>query len=144
MPLTARLIACFDVVGDRVTKARRFQDNIDVGDAARIAAQVYADGIDEVIFYDILASAERRQANLPVIEAVAAQVFVPLTVGGGIRSLEDMHAVLEAGAEKISLDSMAVRNPEIITAGAREFGRQAVVQSMQVRRVPVTDAIPSG
>jgi imidazole glycerol phosphate synthase subunit HisF len=83
VPLTARLIACFDVVGDRVTKARRFQDNIDVGDAARIAAQVYADGIDEVIFYDILASAERRQANLPVIEPVAAQVFVPLTVGGG-------------------------------------------------------------
>jgi imidazole glycerol-phosphate synthase subunit HisF len=144
VPLTARLIACFDVVGDRVTKARRFQDNIDVGDAAAIAAQVYADGIDEVIFYDILASAERRQANLPVIEAVAAQVFVPLTVGGGIRSLEDMHAVLEAGAEKISLDSMAVRNPQIITQGAREFGRQAVVQSMQVRRVPVTDAIPSG
>jgi cyclase len=137
VPLTARLIACFDVVGDRVTKARRFADNIDVGDAAEIAAQVYVDGIDEVIFYDILASAERRQANLPVIEAVAAQVFVPLTVGGGIRSLEDMHAVLEAGAEKISLDSMAVRNPEIITQGAREFGRQAVVQSMQVRRVPV-------
>lgn len=144
MPLTARLIACFDVVGDRVTKARRFADNIDVGDAAAIATQVYADGIDEVIFYDILASAERRQANLPVIEAVAAQVFVPLTVGGGIRSLEDMHAVLEAGAEKISLDSMAVRNPEIIAQGAREFGRQAVVQSMQVRRVPVTAGIPSG
>src|SRR5450756_2727961 len=103
-----------------------------------IRDRVYADGIDEVIFYDILASAQRRQANLPVIEAVAAQVFVPLTVGGGIRSLEDMHAVLEAGAEKISLDSMAVRDPEIIAQGAREFGRQAVVQSMQVRRVPVS------
>ena len=144
MPLTARLIACFDVVGDRVTKALRFADNIDVGDAAAIAARVYADGIDEVIFYDIMASAERRPAALPVIEAVAAQVFVPLTVGGGIRSLEDMHAVLEAGAEKISLDSMAVRDPSLITAGAREFGRQAVVQSMQVRRVPVSDSFPSG
>jgi cyclase len=142
--LTARLVACFDVVGGRVTKARRFQDNIDVGDAAQIAAAVYADGIDEVIFYDILASKERRQADLVTIEAVAAQVFVPLTVGGGIRSLADMHAVLEAGAEKISLDSMAVRSPEIIAEGSREFGRQCIVQSMQVRRVPPDAGLPCG
>ncbi|MFD7817720.1 imidazole glycerol phosphate synthase subunit HisF [Streptomyces sp. NPDC059785] len=142
--LTARLIACFDIVEGRVTKARRFQDNIDVGDAAEIAAAVYADGVDEVIFYDILASAQRRQADLRTIEAVARQVFVPLTVGGGIRSLEDMHAVLDAGAEKISLDSMAVRDPEIIAQGSKEFGRQCMVQSMQVKRVPVTPKIPSG
>jgi cyclase len=142
--LTARLIACFDVIDGRVTKARRFQDNIDVGDAGEIAATVYADGIDEVIFYDILASAQRRKPDLAMIEAVAARVFVPLTVGGGIRSLADMHDVLEAGAEKISLDSMAVRNPPIIAEGSREFGRQCIVQSMQVRRVPVTAEIPSG
>lgn len=142
--LTARLIACFDVVNGRVTKARRFQDNIDVGDAGQIAAAVYADGIDEVIFYDILASAQRRKPDLATIEAVAAQVFVPLTVGGGIRSLEDMHSVLEAGAEKISLDSMAVRSPQIIAQGSQEFGRQCIVQSMQVRRVPVTVRVPSG
>jgi cyclase len=142
--LTARLIACFDVIDGRVTKARRFQDNIDVGDAGEIAATVYADGIDEVIFYDILASAQRRKPDLAMIEAVAARVFVPLTVGGGIRSLADMHDVLEAGAEKISLDSMAVRNPPIIADGSREFGRQCIVQSMQVRRVPVTAEIPSG
>ena len=142
--LTARLIACFDIVDSRVTKARRFQDNIDVGDAAEIAAAVYADGIDEVIFYDILASAERRQADLKTINAVAKQVFVPLTVGGGVRSLGDMHAVLDAGAEKISLDSMAVRDPDIIAQGSKEFGRQCMVQSMQVRRVPVTPGIPSG
>ncbi len=142
--LTARLIACFDVVEGRVTKARRFQDNIDVGDAAEIAASVYADGVDEVIFYDILASAQRRRADLRTIEAVARQVFVPLTVGGGIRSVEDMHAVLDAGAEKISLDSMAVRDPEIIAQGAKEFGRQCMVQSMQVKRVAATPDVPSG
>jgi imidazole glycerol-phosphate synthase subunit HisF len=144
VPLTARLIACFDVKGGRVTKARRFEDNIDVGDAAQVAASVYADGIDEVIFYDIMASAERRQADLPTVEAVASRVFVPLTVGGGIRSVDDMHDVLEAGAEKISMDSMAVRDPEIIAQGAREFGRQAIVLSMQVKRTDVSGAFPSG
>lgn len=142
--LTKRLIACFDVVNGRVTKARRFQDNIDVGDAAQVAIDVYTGGIDEVIFYDILASAQQRRADLETITEVARRVFVPLTVGGGIRSLEDMHAVLDAGAEKISLDSMAVRNPEIIAAGSREFGRQCMVQSMQVKGVPVTPEIPSG
>ena len=142
--LTSRLVACFDVIAGRVTKARRFQDNIDVGDAADIAAALYSDGIDEVIFYDILASAERRRADIPTIKAVSQQVFVPLTVGGGIRSLDDMHAVLDAGAEKVSLDSMAVRNPNIITVGANEFGRQCVVQSMQVKRVSPTPALPSG
>jgi imidazole glycerol-phosphate synthase subunit HisF len=142
--LTARLIACFDIVDGRVTKARRFQDNIDVGDATEIAATMYRDGIDEVIFYDILASAERRRADVPTIEAVSQQVFVPLTVGGGIRSLDDMHAVLDAGAEKISIDSMGVRDPRIIAEGAREFGRQCIVQSMQVKRVPTTAEIPSG
>ncbi|MFF8535855.1 imidazole glycerol phosphate synthase subunit HisF [Streptomyces sp. NPDC015532] len=142
--LTTRLIACFDIIDGRVTKARRFEDNIDVGDAAEVAASVYADGIDEIIFYDILASAQRRQADLATIRKVAETVFVPLTVGGGIRSLEDMHAVLAAGAEKISLDSMAVRNPSIITEGSAEFGRQCIVQSMQVKRVPVTAEIPSG
>jgi cyclase len=142
--LTARLIACFDVVDGRVTKARRFQDNIDVGDAVEVAKSVYADGIDEVVFYDILASAQRRQPDLATIRAVAEEVFVPLTVGGGIRSLEDMHAVLDAGAEKISIDSMAVRNPQIITEGSVEFGRQCIVLSTQVKRVERTEAIPSG
>jgi len=142
--LTRRLIACFDVIDGRVTKARRFQDNIDVGDVAEVAADVYTAGIDEVIFYDILASAQRRQADLKAITKVARIVFVPLTVGGGIRSLEDMHSALDAGAEKISLDSMAVRNPDIIAQGSREFGRQCMVQSMQVKKVPVTPEVPSG
>jgi cyclase len=142
--LTNRLIACFDVKNGRVTKARQFLDNIDVGDAAVVARKMYADQIDEIIFYDIMASAERRQTDLATVAAVARQVFVPLTVGGGVRHLADMHAVLDAGAEKISLDSMAVRNPQIVTDGSREFGRQCIVLSMQVKRVGVSPTIPSG
>jgi len=142
--LTNRLIACFDVRDGRVTKARQFLDNIDVGDAGLIAEKMYADQIDEIVFYDILASAERRRADLDTVRAVAHQVFVPLTVGGGIRSLDDMHAVLDAGAEKISIDSMAVRNPPIVAEGSREFGRQCMVLSMQVKRVEPTPTIPSG
>jgi len=142
--LTNRVIACFDVRDGRVTKARRFEDNIDVGDPADIAAAMYRDQIDEIIFYDITASVERRQIDLSTVRAVAERVFVPLTVGGGIRDLGDMHAVLDVGAEKISVDSMAVRNPQIISAGSREFGRQCMVLSMQVKRVPVSSTIPSG
>jgi cyclase len=142
--LTRRLIACFDVRAGRVTKARQFQDNIDVGDAAEVAVTMYAEQIDEIIFYDITASAERRPLDLDTVKAVAANEFVPLTVGGGIRSLADMHRALDAGAEKVSIDSMAVRNPEIIAQGSREFGRQCVVLSTQVKRVAVTPEIPSG
>jgi cyclase len=138
------LIACFDVRDGRVTKARRFQDNIDVGAASEVAVAMYSDQIDEIIFYDITASSERRRIDLAAVSDVAHTVFVPLTVGGGIRSLDDMHAVLDAGAEKISLDSMAVRNPPIITAGSREFGRQCMVLSMQVKRVEPSPTIPSG
>lgn len=144
MPLTARLIACFDVKDGRVTKAVQFADNIDVGDPAEVASAVYGDGIDEIIFYDIMASARRQGPDLATVEEVAGRVFVPLTVGGGVRDLRDMHAVLDAGAEKISLDSMAVRNPQILADGAREFGRQAIVQSMQVKRGPVRPGFPSG
>ena len=142
--LTRRLIACFDVLNGKVTKARQFQDNIDVGDAAEVAVAMYDDQIDEIIFYDITASAERRPLDLATVRAVATKVFVPLTVGGGIRSLADMHRALDAGAEKVSIDSMAVRQPDIIRQGSREFGRQCVVLSTQVKRVPVTPTIPSG
>lgn len=142
--LSVRVIACFDVLHGRVTKARKFENNIDVGPVGDVAEKVYRDQIDEIIFYDITASSERRLIDLAAVEQVAHQVFVPLTVGGGIRSLEDMHQVLNAGAEKISIDSMAVRNPSIITEGSREFGRQCMVLSMQVKRVPVTPSIPSG
>jgi cyclase len=142
--LTKRLIACFDVVEGRVTKAQQFQDNIDVAPAEDLAQSLYEDQIDEIVFYDILASAERRVIDLPVVRAVARHVFVPFTVGGGIRSVDDMFEVLKAGAEKISVDSMAVRNPEIVREGAEAFGRQCVVLSTQVKRVGVRPGIPSG
>jgi imidazole glycerol-phosphate synthase subunit HisF len=142
--LTKRLIACFDVVDGRVTKAQQFQDNIDVAPAEELAQQLYADQIDEIVFYDITASAEKRKIDLDTVRRVAHHVFVPFTVGGGIRSVDDMFGVLKAGAEKISVDSMAVRNPEILRDGASAFGRQCVVLSTQVKRVGIRDGIPSG
>jgi len=142
--LTKRLIACFDVVNGRVTKAQQFQDNIDVAPAEELAQQLYEDQIDEIVFYDIKASAEKRKIDLATVRAVAHHVFVPFTVGGGIRSVDDMFEVLKAGAEKISVDSMAVRNPEIIRDGAEAFGRQCVVLSTQVKHVGVRPGLPSG
>lgn len=142
--LTDRLIACFDVRDGRVTKARQFEDNIDVGSPEELARKLYEEGIDEIIFYDITASAERRRLDIRTVTDVAKHVFVPFTVGGGIRSVEDMYVVLDAGAEKVSVDSMAVRNPVLISEGAREFGRQCIVLSMQVKRVEPSAAIPSG
>ena len=142
--LTKRLIACFDVVDGRVTKAQQFQDNIDVAPAEDLAARLYDDQIDEIVFYDILASAQRRKIDLDTVRRVARHVFVPFTVGGGIRTIDDMFEVLKAGAEKISVDSMAVRNPDILREGADAFGRQCVVLSTQVKRVGVREGIPSG
>jgi cyclase len=142
--LTKRLIACFDVVDGRVTKAQQFQDNIDVAPATELAQVLYEDQIDEIVFYDITASAQRRKIDLETVRGVAEHVFVPFTVGGGIRSIDDMFEVLKAGAEKISIDSMAVREPDIIRQGAEAFGRQCIVLSTQVKRVDATADIPSG
>ncbi len=142
--LTKRLIACFDVKNGMVTKARQFQNNIDIAPAEEAAETIYREQVDEIIFYDIMASAEKRPIDLAMVRRVAERVFVPFTVGGGIRSLDDMYQVLKAGAEKISIDSMAVRNPEIIRQGAGAFGRQCMVLSMQVKRVGVKPSIPSG
>jgi len=142
--LTKRLIACFDVIAGRVTKAQQFQDNVDVAPAEALAARLYDDQIDEIVFYDITASAERRKIDLETVQRVARHVFVPFTVGGGIRSVEDMYEVLKAGAEKISVDSMAVRDPSIIRAGAEAFGRQCMVLSTQVKRVGRRHGIRSG
>jgi imidazole glycerol-phosphate synthase subunit HisF len=142
--LTKRLIACFDVIDGRVTKAQQFQDNIDVAPAEELATRLYDDQIDEIVFYDITASAEKRKIDLETVRRVARHVFVPFTVGGGIRSVDDMFDVLKAGAEKISVDSMAVRHPEIIRDGAEAFGRQCIVLSTQVKRVEAGPSIPSG
>ena len=140
--LTKRLIACFDVIAGRVTKAQQFQDNIDVAPAEELAARLYDDQIDEIVFYDITASAEKRKIDLETVARVAHHVFVPFTVGGGIRSVDDMFEVLKAGAEKISVDSMAVRNPEILREGAEAFGRQCIVLSTQVKHVGPRDGHP--
>jgi cyclase len=142
--LTKRLIACFDVVDGRVTKAQQFQDNIDVAPAMELGRRLYDDQIDEIVFYDIMASAQKRKIDLDTVRAVAEHVFVPFTVGGGIRSVDDMFEVLKAGAEKISIDSMAVREPDIIRQGAEAFGRQCIVLSTQVKRVAPRAEIPSG
>lgn len=139
--LTKRLIACFDIKNGRVTKAIQFQDNIDVAPAEELAHAMYKDQIDELIFYDIMASAEKRAIDIETVKRVAKRVFIPFTVGGGIRDINDMYETLKAGAEKISIDSMAVRNPDIITQGAKAFGSQCIVLSTQVKR---TEGFPSG
>ncbi|MCL2009463.1 MAG: imidazole glycerol phosphate synthase cyclase subunit [Synergistaceae bacterium] len=139
--LTKRLIACFDVVNGRVTKAVRFQDNVDVAPAEELAGAMYGAQIDELIFYDIMASAEKRGIDIETVKKVGGRVFIPFTVGGGIKDLNDMYEALKAGAEKISVDSMAVRNPQIIADGAKAFGSQCVVLSTQVKR---TEKMPSG
>lgn len=139
--LTKRLIACFDIIGGRVTKAVQFQDNIDVAPADDLAEAMYDAQIDELIFYDITASSEKRRIDIDMVKRVASRIFIPFTVGGGIKNLDDMYETLKAGAEKISIDSMAVRNPEIITQGAKAFGSQCIVLSTQVKR---TGKTPSG
>ena len=139
-----RLIACFDVINGNVTKAKQFQDNIYVAPAAEMAVRMAEAGIDEVIFFDVTASAERRMIDLDIVRAVKKHITVPYIVGGGLRHLEDMREALGAGADKVSVDSMAVRNPDIIADGAREFGSKYIVLSMQVKRVDKTEKIPSG
>jgi cyclase len=139
--LTKRLIACFDIIACRVTKAVRFQDNIDVAPAEELAEALYQAEIDELIFYDITASNERRKIDIETVKRVAGRVFIPFTVGGGIGTLDDMYEPLKAGAEKISIDSMAVRTPELIREGAKAFGSQCVVLSTQAKK---TGNTPSG
>jgi cyclase len=139
--LLKRVIVCLDVRDGRTTKGVRFRDNRDVGDPVEMARQYYEDGADELVFYDITASAERRGIMLDVVERVAEQIFIPFAVGGGIGSVDDMRRVLLAGAEKVSVNSQAVRNPGIIEAGAGRFGRQCIVLGMDAAR---DDSMPSG
>ena len=128
----------------KVTKGVQFLDNVDVGDPVAMARYYYEQGADELVFYDITASNERRGIMIDVVRAVAREIFIPFSVGGGLRTLEDMRAVLLAGAEKVSIDSGAVRNPEIIAEGARAFGSQCIVLSMQVKRTGARAGLPSG
>ena len=117
---------------------------MDIGDPVETAKRYYEEGADEIVFYDITASHEGRGIMLKVVEAVASQIFIPFSVGGGISTVADMRDVLLAGAEKISVNSAAVKTPHIITEGAEAFGSQCIVVGMDVLRVPASEAIPSG
>ncbi len=142
--LSKRIIPCLDVRDGRTTKGIKFRDNVDIGDPVAMARLYYEAGADELVFYDITASSDRRDIMIEVVRRVAAEIFIPFSVGGGIRTLNDMRAVLLAGAEKVSVNSAAVKNPEIISQGARAFGSQCIVLGMDVKRVAPTEAIPSG
>ncbi len=141
--LTKRVIVCLDVRNGQVTKGFKFKENVDLGDPVAMGRQYYIDGVDELVFYDIMASAENRPIDIAMVKAVARQVFIPFSVGGGIRNLEDMREVLLAGAEKVSLNSLAVQNPDIIRQGARAFGNQCIVLGMDAKKSERTD-LPSG
>tara|TARA_B100000683_G_scaffold270139_1_gene308484 strand:+ start:2799 stop:3545 length:747 start_codon:yes stop_codon:yes gene_type:complete len=128
----------------RLTKGIKFKGNVDIGDPVETAKKYYEEGADEIVFYDITASHEDRGIFLDVVEQVASQIFIPFSVGGGINSVDDMRDVLLAGAEKVSVNSGAVKNPDIISEGAARFGSQCVVLGMDVKRVDKSEDIPSG
>lgn len=142
--LSKRIIPCLDVKDGRTTKGIKFKNNIDLGDPVEMAKFYYEAGADELVFYDITASAEKRGIMLDVVRKVANTIFIPFTVGGGLNTIDDMYAVLNAGAEKVSLNSGAVKNPDIIRQGAEIFGNQCIILGMDVLKVPVSEAIPSG
>jgi cyclase len=142
--LTKRIIPCLDVRAGKVTKGVKFKGNVDIGDPVEFARLYYEEGADELVFYDITASNERRDIMIDVVHDVAEAIYIPFSVGGGLRTLEDMRRALLAGAEKVSIDSGAVRNPDIIAEGAKAFGSQCVVLSMQIKRCSPTERIPSG
>ena len=139
--LTKRVIPCLDVRKGRVTKGVKFKNNVDLGDPVEMAVDYSEGGADELVVYDITASAERRPIDIGMVESVAKAIRIPFAVGGGISCVADMERVILAGAEKISVNSLAVRNPGIIAEGAKAFGRQCVVLGMD----PVRSAkCPSG
>ena len=139
--LKKRIIVCLDVKDGRTTKGVKFQNNIDIGEPVEMAAEYYRQGVDELVFYDIIASARGRGPILDLISRVASQVFIPFCVGGGIGTVEDIRSTILAGAEKVSLNSQAVKNPSLITEGARIFGNQCIVLGMDAAK---DDEMPSG
>ncbi len=142
--LTRRIIPCLDVRNRKVTKGVKFQNNVELGDPIEMAVAYSDGGCDELVFYDITASAEHRPIDIEMVHEVARVVHIPFSVGGGIETLEDMRRVLLAGAEKVSVNSLAVRNPAIIAQGAREFGSQCIVLGMDPVKVDDLAKFPSG
>lgn len=142
--LSKRIIPCLDVRDGKTTKGIKFKENIDIGDPVEMAKFYYEQGADEIVFYDITASSDRRDIMIDVVRRVAEEIFIPFSVGGGIRTLDDMRQVLLAGAEKVSVNTAAVRDPQIISGGARAFGSQCIVLGMDVKKVGASRKVPSG
>ena len=142
--LSKRIIPCLDVRNGMLTKGIQFAGNIDIGDPVEAARAYYEQGADEIVFYDITASSDRRDIMIDVVKRVAETIFIPFSVGGGIRTVDDMRRVILAGAEKISVNSEAVQNPRIISEGAKAFGSQCIVLGMDVKKVTASTSIPSG
>src|SRR6266702_733668 len=136
MPLAKRVIPCLDVTAGRVVKGVNFVGLRDAGDPVEIAARYDGEGADELCFLDITASSDERDILLNVIEAVAERVFIPLTVGGGVRRVEDVRRLLNAGADKVSINTAAVHRPEFVREAAERFGSQCTVVAVDARRVP--------
>ena len=134
--LKKRIIVCLDVKDGRTTKGVKFLDNVDIGDPVVMATEYFAQGVDELVFYDIMASARDRGPTLDLISRVAERVFIPFCVGGGISTVDDIKNTILAGAEKVSLNSPAVRNPALIGEGAAIFGNQCIVLGMDAKRDP--------
>ncbi len=138
--LAKRIIPCLDVTGGRVVKGVNFLELRDAGDPVEIAARYNAQGADELTFLDITATSDGRDLILPIIEAVASQVFIPLTVGGGVRTVEDVRRLLNAGADKTSFNSAAIANPRVIEDASRKYGAQCIVVAIDAKRRSAEDA----
>ena len=142
--LAKRIIPCLDVTGGRVVKGVNFVELRDAGDPVEIAARYNAQGADELTFLDITATSDGRDLILPIIEAVASQVFIPLTVGGGVRTVEDVRRLLNAGADKTSFNSAALANPDVINAASAKYGAQCIVVAIDAKRRSAEDAQRAG
>jgi cyclase len=141
--LTRRIIPCLDVTQGRVVKGTSFTHLQDAGDPVELAAFYYKEGADELVFLDIGATPEGRDTMVDIVERVSQQVFIPLTVGGGLRSIEDMRRMLKAGADKVSINTAAVQNPQLITEGATKFGNQCIVVAIDAKRHAPPEPLPS-
>ena len=139
--LTKRIIPCLDVTQGRVVKGTSFTHLRDAGDPVELAAFYYTEGADELVFLDIGATPERRGTIVDIVEQVSEQVFIPLTVGGGLRHIEDMRRLLKAGADKVSINTAAVQNPKLITDGAEKFGSQCIVVAIDAKRSKNGDGV---
>jgi imidazole glycerol-phosphate synthase subunit HisF len=142
--LAKRIIPCLDVTGGRVVKGVNFIELRDAGDPVEIAARYNEQGADELTFLDITATSDARGLILPIIEAVASQVFIPLTVGGGVREVSDVRRLLNAGADKVSFNSAAVANPQVISDASDKYGAQCIVVAIDAKRRNADDAAARG